>query len=59
MRALMEDPEQKAMLLDDPALVPQAVEEALRMFLASPTSAAPRPATSTSTASGSPRARRW
>ena len=32
MRALMEDPEQKAMLLDDPALVPQAVEEALRMF---------------------------
>ena len=32
MRALMEDPGQKAILLDDPALVPQAVEEALRMF---------------------------
>ncbi|HEY1833404.1 MAG TPA: cytochrome P450 [Solirubrobacteraceae bacterium] len=32
MRALMEDPEQKQLLLDDPALVPDAVEEALRMF---------------------------
>ena len=32
MRALMEDPEQKGLLLDDPALVPDAVEEALRMF---------------------------
>ncbi|MCB0864836.1 MAG: cytochrome P450 [Solirubrobacterales bacterium] len=32
MRALMEDPEQKQLLLDDPTLVPQAVEEALRMF---------------------------
>jgi cholest-4-en-3-one 26-monooxygenase len=32
MRALMEDPSQKQQLLDDPALVPQAVEEALRMF---------------------------
>ncbi len=32
MRALMEDPEQKQLLLDDPSLVPQAVEEALRMF---------------------------
>ncbi len=32
MRALMEDPGQKQMLLDDPALVPDAVEEALRMF---------------------------
>src|ERR1700745_3093386 len=32
MRALMEDPEQKQMLLDDPSLVPDAVEEALRMF---------------------------
>jgi len=32
MRALMEDPSQKQILLDDPALVPDAVEEALRMF---------------------------
>jgi cytochrome P450 len=32
MRALMEDPSQKQMLVDDPALVPDAVEEALRMF---------------------------
>jgi cytochrome P450 len=32
MRALMEDPEQKQLLLDDPSLVPAAVEEALRMF---------------------------
>jgi cholest-4-en-3-one 26-monooxygenase len=32
MRALMEDPSQKQLLLDDPALVPDAVEEALRMF---------------------------
>jgi cholest-4-en-3-one 26-monooxygenase len=32
MRALMEDPEQKDLLLGDPALTPQAVEEALRMF---------------------------
>jgi cholest-4-en-3-one 26-monooxygenase len=28
----MEDPSQKQQLLDDPSLVPQAVEEALRMF---------------------------
>ena len=32
MRALMEDPSQKRQLLDDPSLVPSAVEEALRMF---------------------------
>jgi cytochrome P450 len=32
MRALMEDPEQRELLLNDPALVPQAVEESLRMF---------------------------
>jgi len=32
MRALMENPEQKQQLLDDPSLVPDAVEEALRMF---------------------------
>ncbi|MCU0314166.1 MAG: cytochrome P450, partial [Solirubrobacteraceae bacterium] len=32
MRAIMEDPEQRRLLLDDPALVPGAVEEALRMF---------------------------
>jgi len=32
MRALMEDEEQRRMVLEDPALVPDAVEEALRMF---------------------------
>ncbi len=32
MRALMEDPSQKQQLVDDPSLVPSAVEEALRMF---------------------------
>jgi cytochrome P450 len=32
MRALMEDPAQKQLLLDEPSLVPAAVEESLRMF---------------------------
>jgi cytochrome P450 len=32
MRALMENPDQRQMLIDDPALVPGAIEEALRMF---------------------------
>jgi cholest-4-en-3-one 26-monooxygenase len=32
MRALLEDPAQKQQLLDDPSLVPGAVEESLRMF---------------------------
>jgi cholest-4-en-3-one 26-monooxygenase len=32
MRALMEDPEQRQLLLDDPGLATQAVEESLRMF---------------------------
>jgi cytochrome P450 len=32
MRALMENPEQKRMLIEDPSLVADAVEEALRMF---------------------------
>ena len=32
MRALMEDREQLQLLIDDPTLVPKAVEEALRMF---------------------------
>ncbi len=32
MRALMEDPEQLAMVLQDPELVPAVVEESLRMF---------------------------
>jgi cytochrome P450 len=32
MRAIMEDPEQRRLLLDGPSLVPQAVEESLRMF---------------------------
>ncbi|HEY5194870.1 MAG TPA: cytochrome P450 [Solirubrobacteraceae bacterium] len=32
MRALMEDPEQRRLVLEDPSLVPGAVEESLRMF---------------------------
>ena len=32
MRALMENPDQRKLLLDDPALIPGAVEESLRMF---------------------------
>jgi cytochrome P450 len=32
MRALMEDDEQRKLVLDDPSLVPDAVEESLRMF---------------------------
>ena len=32
MRALMESPEQRQMLVEDPSLIPGAVEEALRMF---------------------------
>jgi cytochrome P450 len=32
MRALMEHPEQKRMLIDDPELIPGTVEEALRMY---------------------------
>jgi cytochrome P450 len=32
MRALMEDPEQMQTLLDEPELIPSAVEESLRMF---------------------------
>jgi len=32
MQALMEHPEERQKLLDDPSLIPSAVEEALRMF---------------------------
>jgi cytochrome P450 len=32
MRALLENPDQKQLLLDDPSLIPSAVEESLRMF---------------------------
>ena len=32
MRALLENPDERQKLLDDPSLVPSAVEEALRMF---------------------------
>src|SRR5258705_8102252 len=32
MRAILEDPDSKRQLLEDPSLVPSAVEEALRMF---------------------------
>jgi cytochrome P450 len=32
MRALMENPDQRQLLIEDPSLVPGAIEEALRMF---------------------------
>lgn len=32
MRALLENPDQRQLLIDDPSLIPGAVEEALRMF---------------------------
>ncbi|WP_372790990.1 cytochrome P450 [Paraconexibacter sp.] len=32
MRAIIENPDQRQLLLDDPSLIPDAVEEALRMF---------------------------
>jgi cholest-4-en-3-one 26-monooxygenase len=32
MRALMEDPEQRRLVIEDPEMIPGAVEEALRMF---------------------------
>jgi cytochrome P450 len=32
MKALMENPQERARLLDDPSLIPSAVEESLRMF---------------------------
>ncbi len=32
MRALMEHPEERKLVLDDPSLIPSAVEESLRMF---------------------------
>ena len=45
MRALLENPEQRQKLLDDPSLVPAAVEESLRMFPAFAHFAAPPRAT--------------
>jgi cytochrome P450 len=45
MRALMENPDQRQVVLADPSLVPAVVEESLRMFPAFAHSPAPPPAT--------------
>ena len=59
MRALMENPEQMRLLLDDPSLIPAPSRSRCGCSPPSPTSAAPRPATPSCTARRSARARRW
>ena len=59
MRALLENPDQRQLVLDDPGMIPSLVEESLRMFPAFNHFRRTATATRSSRARKSARARRW